>query len=341
MNRNPKRKSSVSTATGSRFPKPIVVISECLEFAACRYDGARIPDRFVARLMPYVVFIPICPEVRIGLGVPRDPINIYQRGKNHRLEQPSTGKDITDDMSSFAESFLDSLDLVDGFILKSRSPSCGIKDVKIRDPKNNATIGKGTGFFGRAVIEKYGDLAVEDEGRLTNFRIREHFLTRLFATASFREISKKKTMKALVGFHSDNKLLLMAYNQTVLRHMGRIVANHDKLPITEVLDTYRRELFNAFRRSARYTSNINVVMHALGYFKKHLTSREKSYFLDSIEKYREERIPLSVLLGIIQVWIAKYEIEYLSRQTFFEPYPMELVEITDSGKGRSAGRQLK
>lgn len=338
MGTKQKTETAESTVTGSRFPKPLVVISECLEFAACRYNGAKIPDRFVSKLMPYVIFSPVCPEVRVGLGVPRDPINIIEDGETQRLVQPSTGKDVSEDMDSFSSVFLDSLDEVDGFILKSRSPSCGIKDVKFRDPKNNAVIAKGAGFFGRAVLARCGDLAVEDEGRLTNFKIREHFLTKLFATARFREVSRIRTMKALIDFHSDNKLLFMAYNQSALRQMGKTAANHDKKSIDDVLSTYRDQMLYAFRQSARYTSNINVAMHALGYFKKQLSAREKAFFLDSIEKYREERIPLSVLLGIIQAWIAKYEVEYLARQTFFEPYPMELVEITDSGKGRSAGR---
>jgi len=317
-----------------KYAKPVVVVSECLEFKACRYNGQMIPDKFVRKLGQYVTYVPVCPEVRIGLGVPRDPINIYLRGGKRQLVQPSTGKDVTADMISFSNSFLDSAEFADGFILKGRSPSCGIKDVKIRNPKDNSVLEKSAGFFGAAVMERFPHLAVEDEGRLTNFRIREHFLTKLFTTAEFRAISRKPSMRNLVAFQARNKLLFMAYNQTAMREMGRIVANHEKLDVDRVFASYSEQLGAMFAKAARYTSNINVLMHAFGYFSKVLKKGEKKYFIDLLEQYRTERVPLSVPLAVLRAWIVEYDEQYLADQTFFESYPPDLVEITDSGKGR-------
>lgn len=319
----------------ARFAKPRVVVSKCLEFAACRYNGAMIPSDVVRSLKPHVEFVPVCAEMEIGLGVPRDPIRIVAGESGLTLVQPSTGRDVTSDMNRFVDSFLGSLGEVDGFILKYRSPSCGLKEVKIFPaPAAKTTVGKTAGFFGGAVLERFPYLAVEDEGRLNNFRIREHFLTRIFTLAAFRGVMRAGAMRDLVAFQARNKLLLMAYNQKELRHLGRLVANLEKRPVPEVFAEYREHLRAALAAQPRYTSCINVLMHALGYFSEGLSSKEKAYFLASLDEYREARVPLSVPVGIIKSLIVRFDQGYLAQQSFFEPYPAGLVEITDSGKGR-------
>jgi uncharacterized protein YbgA (DUF1722 family)/uncharacterized protein YbbK (DUF523 family) len=318
--------------------KPVVVISKCLGFAHCRFNGLTISSHTVDKLKLHVDFRPVCPEVEIGLGVPRDPIRVVKRADGLRLVQPATGNDVTDKMTEFAESFLGSVEDADGFILKSRSPSCGIKDVKIYPGMGKVGSGlRGSGFFGGAVIEKFPGLPVEDEGRLTNFNIREHFLTKLFTMSRFRAVKSSNSMKELVQFHTENKLLLMAYNQERMRILGRIVANPDKRPFGELIRDYEEHLMGAFSKASRYTSNINVLMHGLGYFSDELSSNEKAFFLDSLERYRSGSIPLSVPLNIIRSLIVRFQEDYLVQQTFFEPYPEELMEITDSGKGRDTG----
>jgi uncharacterized protein YbgA (DUF1722 family)/uncharacterized protein YbbK (DUF523 family) len=316
--------------------KPNVVISKCLGFAPCRWNGAVIPDEFVESLKPHVSYHPVCPEVEIGLGVPRDPIRIVDSGRGPRLIQPTTAKDVSEKMRRFTETFLSSLDDIDGFILKFRSPSCGMKGIKIYDgPEKGAASVPGAGFFGGAVLEKFPGLAIEDEGRLRNFRLREHFLTKLFLMADFRKIQASAAMRGLVQFQAHNKFLLMAYNQKELKNLGRLVANLEKRPVAEILQDYEKHLALALARPPRYLSNINVLMHALGYFSTELSHTEKAFLLDSLEHYRAGKIPLSVPLNLIRSWIARFENDYLQQQTFFIPYPDELMEITDSGKGRN------
>jgi uncharacterized protein YbgA (DUF1722 family)/uncharacterized protein YbbK (DUF523 family) len=315
--------------------KPRVVVSKCIEFDRCRYNGLMISSELVAKLKDFVEFVPVCPEVEIGLGVPRDPIRIIRTGGKLRLVQPATGRDLTDDMERFAARFLDTLAAVDGFILKGRSPSCGLKEAKIfPGPDNPSAVAKGMGFFGNAVMEAFPLVPVEDEGRLTNFRIREHFLTRVFTLWRFRKLKSSPRMKDIIAFQAENKLLLMAYNQKELRVLGRIVANFEKHPIDVVLSAYEGHLLRALSKRARYASDINVLMHALGYFSEELKSEEKAYFLDSLEQYRSGKIPLSACLSVIRSWIVRFDEPYLEAQTYFEPYPAGLVEITDSGKGR-------
>jgi uncharacterized protein YbgA (DUF1722 family)/uncharacterized protein YbbK (DUF523 family) len=317
------------------FPKPRIVISKCIGFDPCRYNGEIVQDKFVPRLDPHVEFICVCPEVEIGLGTPRPPIRIVTSGKSFKLIQPSTGLDVSERMRGFSAGFLDDLQEVDGFILKNRSPSCGITDVKLfGGPEKGPVIGKTAGFFGGAVIERFGDRAIEDEGRLKNLNIREHFLTRVFAFARLRRLQESGSTNALVKFQAANKLLLMAYNQTKMRELGRIVANADRKNIGAVRDLYAKGFREALRKPPRHASPINVLMHVMGYFKKELSGREKQHFLGILEAYRVGRTPLSSAVSILRSWIMRFDSEYLRDQTFFHPFPEELVALDDSGVGR-------
>ncbi|MGM7703181.1 YbgA family protein [Pseudalkalibacillus sp. Hm43] len=319
------------------FPKPRVVVSKCLEFEACRYNGDVLKDMTVRRLMPYVEFIPICPEVEIGLGTPRETVRLVSQENEVRMIQPSTKQDLTEDMNTFSRAFFDSLPDVDGFILKNRSPSCGTRDVRIYTGVEKAPVKeKGTGLFGGNVLNEYGNLAIEEEGRLSNFTIREHFLTKLYTLTSFRILKGDPSIQKLIQFQSQNKYLFMAYNQTRMKKMGRIIANHKQYDsIDEVFAEYEQELHAMFQKAARYTSNINVCQHIMGYFSEELSKNERDHFLHLLERYKDRKIPLSNLLSILKSWVYRFDNEYLLQQSFFEPYPEDLVEMADSGKGRS------
>lgn len=309
--------------------KPTIVISKCLGFAKCRYNGDTIPDKFVKELSNYVNYITVCPEVGIGLPIPRETIRLVLEDDEIKLFQPSTGRELTKDMLKFSEEFLSKLPEIDGFILKGRSPSCGTKNVKIYLGKEK-TVGsiKGAGLFARAVKDKFPSKAIEEEGRLTNFKIREHFLTKLFTFFSLRQI---KTLADLVKFQSDNKYLLMAYNQKEQKILGRIIANHDKRDIKNIMKEYEDHLALAFARAPRYTSIINALQHIFGYFSDKLSAKERTFFLETLESYRENKIPLSVLIHLLKGYAIQYQQEYILRQTILSPYPEGLINLRDSG----------
>lgn len=319
----------------TQFARPRVVVSKCLGFAPCRWNGATMPDDHVDALRPFVDFVPVCPEVEIGLGVPRDPIRVIESGGGLRLVQPATGRDVADEMRRFSDSYLGGLRDVDGFVLKSRSPSCGIKDTKVYPGVGKvASIRTAPGFFGEAVLRMFPGLAVEDEGRLMNERIWDHFLKKLFTTARFRTTAQDGDMKDLIGFHSDNKMLLMSYNQSQMRLMGRLVANREGRPFKDLADEYRTHLGLAMAKISRPPSNINTVLHMLGHSSKSLTKAERSYFLDAVEKYREDVIPVAVLTGLLKSWAIRFDQEYLLGQTFLDPYPPGLAGAVKKGQAR-------
>jgi uncharacterized protein YbgA (DUF1722 family)/uncharacterized protein YbbK (DUF523 family) len=310
------------------FVRPKIVISKCIEFDHCRYDGSLIPSDFVKALKPHVDFSPVCAEMEIGLGVPRSTIRIVSVNGEPRLIQPATGLDVTERMMDFSAHFLSSLSDVDGFILKFRSPSCGMKDIRVYSSSaNGVAVSKTSGFFGGAVVKSFPYMAVEDEGRLRNFNIREHFLIKLYALASLRKVQNGGSISELIQFHTANKLLLAAYNQKEAKILGRIVANDGSLGFAEQAGLYREHLANALKRPPKYTSKANVLMHSLGYFSEELSHDEKAHFLRNIDRYKDRKIPFSALLAILQSWIARFDEEYLRNQTFFEPFPEDLIEL--------------
>jgi uncharacterized protein YbgA (DUF1722 family)/uncharacterized protein YbbK (DUF523 family) len=320
----------------SDLPKPTIFSSRCLGFDKCRWNGEIIPDKFIEKLKAFVNYVTTCPEFEIGLGVPRDPVRVVLQKDTYRLMQLNTEEDLTDKMNSFVSDYISSIKEIDGFILKDRSPSCGLKDVKVyAGLKPSSPIKKSSGFFAKGILDNFPGIATETEARLTNFTIREHFLTKAFTSARFRMLKRKPMMRELVQFHAENKFLLLAYSQKHLKIMGSIVANRAKKNPKDLALEYESNLLEAFENPPRFTSVINVLTHALGYFSNKLTSGEKRFFLNTLEEYRREQAPLSVPVSLIGSYIVRFGEDYLRQQTFFHPYPKELSELKDSGKGRA------
>ena len=304
------------------FPKPVVVVSKCLEFEACRYNGERISSSFIERLKPHVRFRPVCPEVEIGLGTPRDPIRIHLQGGKKVLHQPSTRKHLTRKMNAFSRRYLEGLEEVDGFILKAKSPSCAIIDAKIFPA---ATAGDhaalGPGLFAGAALEAFGARAFADEAGLNEPGARAGFLTKIFALAAFREVKQSGRAARLVRYHAENKFLFLAYHQKTMREMGRIAANHEKRAFSEVASSYENALLRLLARTPGQASWVNALTHAMGHLSEKISGEEKKRFLDALEAYREERIPLDAPLDMLREWVSRLGSEYLEKQTIFEPYP--------------------
>ena len=316
------------------FPRPVLVLSRCLELEPCRYNGERIPFDLVRELDPWVEYRPVCPEVEIGLGVPRDTIRLVAAGERTLLVQPATGRDVTAAMETFACAFMEGVGRVDGFILKSRSPSCGLGGVKVYDgPESRVGRRSEPGLFAGAVLARYGGLAVEDEGRLRNRRIREHFLTKLFALARLREIGAGGRMRDLVRFQSMYKFVLLAYGEKHLRGLGRIAANVGRRPFEEVFERYLAGFMAALGNPPRPRTFVNVFQHIAGFFKDGLAAGEKAHFGNLVTRYRTGRAPASSVTSLLESWAVRFEAGYVLDQAVFAPFPEALVSGADSGKG--------
>lgn len=313
--------------------QPTILVSKCLGFDHCRYDGSIIGDDFVAALKNYVKLVLVCPEVMMGLPIPREAIRIIREEGQEKLVFSYTGTDIGLQMDDFTQKFLVNDESVDlhGAILKGRSPSCGPSGVKVYKHigKSMPLEYKREGFFAKGLMKEFPLLAIEDEGRLKNYTIREHFLTRIYTMARFSHV---KTHAELIEFHSKNKYLLMAYHQRNQKLLGKIVANHQHEKIGKLLGCYKTILMETILKPLRPGSNINMLLHIFGYFKKVLSSEEKAYFLDVLEQYSANKVPLSVPLFLLNSWVVRTNEEYLAKQSIFAPYPKELLDVLDSGK---------
>jgi len=320
--------------TGKRDDtKPTVVVSRCLGFCKCRYNGDVISDPFVRELQSFVNFVAVCPEVDIGLGIPRNPVRLLLQDGKVELYQSAEEKTYTEAMRQYSDGFFATVGPVHGFILKGRSPSCGIKDVKIYKGKDKgAASEKGVGIFASYAMEFAKDRPVEEEGRLTNYAIREHFLTRLFTFFRFEKCVEAGRMRDLIAFHAAHKYLLLAYNQSQYRTLGSIVANHDKKSFAEVAALYGEHLGKALARLPSRSNFINTFQHIFGYFSDQISPREKTFLLDRFQKFREEKIHGSVVINLLHTYVIQYNKEYLLDQVIWMPYPEELLDIHDSGK---------
>ena len=316
--------------------RPIVVISRCIDFDACRYNGQVIRASVREEFEPHMELRPICPELEIGLGVPRDPVRLVRSSRGPRMVQPSTGRDLTRPMQSFSRDYLGGVQDADGFILKSRSPSCAVRNAKLfHSEAKDAGHDSGPGLFAARVLERFPHAAVEDEGRLNDLRLRDHFLTKLFALGSFRAAALDGPA-GVVAFHSRNKLLLMAHNQTRMRALGRLVADAGTAPRDRLVAEYRSGLGAALARPARPGNNVNVLMHALGHVSERLKARERSHFLATLESYRAGKTTLGAAQSIVGAWAARFEVPNLADQSFFAPYPAALVRLERPGRRRAA-----
>ncbi|MBI64961.1 MAG: cytoplasmic protein [Candidatus Marinimicrobia bacterium] len=311
-----------------KFIKPKIIISKCLEFEACRYDGQIINNQYIEKLKKFIDFNPICPEVEIGMGIPRDTIRIIENKEKRMLYQPETNKDYSNNMDLFSKNYLKKIEDIDGFILKANSPSCGVNSAKIYPKKNDVPPYKrGNGFFANHIVSMFPNHPIEEEKRLNNSILREHFYTAIFTLADFKTVSNFNT---LYKYHAKHKYLFMAHNQTLMRKMGNIAANKNNETIEKIKKKYYNSLLLLLSKKARYPSNINTQMHVMGYFKKLISAKEKKHFLETLGLYRNKRTPASAVNSILYSWIFRFENEYLMKQSFFNPFPYELIQKQES-----------
>jgi uncharacterized protein YbgA (DUF1722 family)/uncharacterized protein YbbK (DUF523 family) len=302
-------------------------ISTCLLGEPVRFDGGHKLDRYLAdTLGRFLQYVPVCPEMECGFGVPRESFRLVGDPERPRLVTSRTNRDHTERLTAWAEKRVGELEKEDlgGFIFKSGSPSSGLERVKVYD-RNGVSAKVGVGLFARIFIRHFPLLPVEDEGRLHDPGLRENFIERIFALKRWREgLKEKQGLKALIGFHARNKLLLLAHSPQHYRRMGRLVAAGKELPLRELYARYQEVFLEALRLKATNKKHTNVLMHMLGYFKKLLTAAEKKEMLDLIEQYRLESLPLVVPMTLMSHYVRKYDETYLKEQTYLQPYPAEL-----------------
>ena len=231
--------------------RPRIVVSRCLGFARCRYDGVQCDDAFVAALRPHAQWITVCPEMALGLGCPRPRIRVVVERDRRILFQPDTSRDLTQAMLSCCASLCAGFRGVDGFILKSKSPSCGLRGTKTyADRYAERHVRRGTGYFADAVRERFGHLPMEDERRLAGSAVRRAFLTRVFAGAALRRAARARSLKALSAFHEEHRDALNAVDVGACRKLDALLNGGERLRALDARTGYERQFLGLVARNA-------------------------------------------------------------------------------------------
>lgn len=310
------------------FEKPVLGISKCLLGENVRYNGGHQLDKYLRdTLGAYVTYVPVCPEADCGMGIPREALRLVEKDGQIRLITHDSSMDKTDQMQIWMEGVLNQLSKQDlcGFIFKSRSPSSGLFGVKIYKPDGSAA-GKGSGIFAKAFTERFPLLPVEEEGRLNDDRLRENFIERVFVMQRLIALEKApKTPARLMEFHAQHKYLLMAHCPATVKQLGALLGNSKKRSIPIVYKEYACTFIKAFQKLATVHKNTNVLQHLMGYFKQDLTSSEKQELKEVIDHYHSGLVPMIVPIILVQHYVRKYQPEYLMKQWYLSPHPMELM----------------
>lgn len=307
--------------------KIIIGISSCLLGEKVRYDGGHKHDRYITdTLGQFFDYVPVCPEVEYGLSVPREAMHLAGDVHNPRLVTIRTGVDHTEGMKKWAEKKLEELARqgLSGYIFKSKSPSSGMRGVKVY-AGSAPPVHRGVGIFAAAFMNRFPLTPVEDEGRLHDPELRENFIERVFVFARWREFAEKgDSVKDFVEFHSRHKLLIMAHSPKHLSALGKLVSGKGGFG-PDVRDRYIETLMEGLRLIATIRKNTNVLHHIMGYFKKKLSGGEKKELLEIIDRYHRGLIPLVVPVTILNHYVLNHDEPYLKGQYYLNPHPVELM----------------
>jgi uncharacterized protein YbgA (DUF1722 family)/uncharacterized protein YbbK (DUF523 family) len=300
-----------------------------------RFDGGHKRDRYVTgALAAYVELVPVCPELEAGFGVPREAMHLEGDPAAPRLITIRSRRDLTAAMEAWSDAKvreLAALDL-DGFVLKSKSPSCGMERVPVYGERGVAPR-RGTGLFARALVAALPDLPIEEEGRLHDPCLRENFVVRVFAHHRWRLAARApRSRRALIDFHTRHKLLLMSRDERRMRELGRLVAGQGggRAPDGDadadgLFDTYRRAFFDGMAHTPTTRKHTNTLQHLAGHLRGRIDDWDRRELAEVIDRYRRGELPLIVPVTLLRHYVDKHEIPYVRDQVYLWPHPQELM----------------
>lgn len=311
-----------------------VGISQCAMGDPVRYNAghkhSKICTQLLARCFEYV---PLCPEVAIGLGVPRQPIRLVKSDASadaqvrvRGVEDPDL--DVTEPLREYADSLAPELQKIRGYILMQKSPSCGLRGVRRYLPNGHGHDSEGMGVFAQRLHEHFPHLPMEEVGRLNNSEIRENFLTRVFAyDAWFRYVENdagEPRPARVIEFYSAYKYLLLAHHQQQTRELGPLVGNASALPAREFAHRVRGKIMEILSHPASRKDRANALMHSQGHLKAFLNREERAELAALIEDYRRGLKPLSAVLTLIRHYLPRSPHPFIHSQVLLAAEPAEL-----------------
>lgn len=303
-----------------------IAISSCLLGQEVRYDGSHKHNAYITQTLGnYFEYTAFCPEVAIGLGIPRPTIQLVQVEAEVRVRGSKDPQlDVTEPLQEYARSVVPLLDRVCGYIFKKSSPSCGMERVKVY--RNGNPVASGRGAYAGTIMQALPQLPVEEEGRLMDPVLRENFIERVFVYYRWQQLKRNGiTAASLVQFHTEHKFTLLAHDETVYRELGRLIADAGKAEPDALAREYFQRLMQALAKPASRKTHTNVLMHIMGYIKDDMTGDDKQELLEVLEKYRLGQVPLIVPVTLLKHYLRRFPDEYIQQQVYLNPHPEELM----------------
>jgi len=304
-----------------------VGISTCLLGQPVRYNAGHKRDPYlVDTLGSFVDWVPVCPEVELGMGTPREPVHLVERDGITHMVGVDSREDWTYRMNTFARGRVAKLPPLCGYVFKSDSPSCGAFRVKLYSEKPGPPVRRGVGLFVAEVQRQRPLLPIEEEGRLHDPTLREQFLERVFAYSRLRQLlSGRFTVGRLVEFHASHKYQVLSHSTEAYRQLGHLVAEAKEREPEELKAQYAERFMRSLEQEPTPRKHANVLQHILGHFKKQLDPDEKQEALEVIDDFRAGLVPLIVPVTLLKHFVRKYRDPYLAAQTYLSPHPKELM----------------
>lgn len=302
-------------------------ISACLTGEKVRFDSGHKRSNFcMDELAKHVQYVPFCPEVAIGLPIPRPTIRQVRKDDVITVCRPDGSGEVGNDLKNYGQQVAQNQGQhLDGFIFCAKSPSCGMERVKVFNEAGTGNTSEGVGFFSAEIMKANPLLPCEENGRLNDMHLRENFVMRVYVYHSWRKLRESGlSAHRLTTFHSLHKYLLMSHNYQAYRDLGRLLGSIEGDDIEAIADEYILGLMNALKKPASRKAHTNTLMHLQGYFKQHLGKEEKQELRAAIEDYRQGLVPLYVPLTLLRHHLTVHPNPYLAQQVYFNPHPNDL-----------------
>lgn len=309
-----------------KFPGLRIGVSSCLLGEKVRYNSTHVRDVFLLETLGHhVEWVPVCPEVEIGMGTPREAVRLVGIDQKISMVAPKSGIDYTEEMQNWTGSKIKDLLDIHGYVLMKNSPSCGLFRVKVYD-KNSIPTRSGRGVFAKGLTDALPLLPVEENGRLHDHRLRENFIERIFAFKRWQLlINESPKPSDLVTFHTSFKCTLMAHHPNAQTELGRIVARSGSQDFEITLDEYGKKFMSFMSIVATPKTHTNVLHHLMGFLKNYLDSNDKVELLSVIEDYRVGEVPLVVPITLLKHHFSRNPLpDWVKVQVYLNPYPKEL-----------------
>jgi uncharacterized protein YbgA (DUF1722 family)/uncharacterized protein YbbK (DUF523 family) len=314
---------SVAPDSQTRIP---VGISSCLLGQSVRFDSGHKRDAYLVDVLGnYFEYLPFCPEVGIGMSVPRPPIRLCgDPAKPRAVGVRDDRIDVTEKMVDYAHSVMATCPPISGYIFKRGSPSCGMERVKVYNSKGMPG-GTSSGIYAGIVMGSRPLVPVEEEGRLTDPVLRDSFVERVYVHHRWQQlVDEPISASRLVDFHTRHKFLLLSHSEVHYRRLGRLVAQAGNRDIEKLSREYIETLMDGLKRRATRRRHSNVLQHIMGYLKRSIDAQDKAELSQLIDDYRRGLVPLIVPLKLIEHHFRRHPDDYVSLQIYLKPYPAEL-----------------